>query len=83
MRIFFTGISGSWRISSAAWFRPVTIRVRSAGTSGRIRSTVSRMIVRSPRMSSRCFGILSRLRGQNRDPFPPAMMTANMDFPPS
>ncbi len=30
MRMFSAGISGSWRISSAAWLRPVTIRVRSA-----------------------------------------------------
>jgi len=35
-----------------------------------ILSTVSRRIVRSPRMSSRCLGILSRLLGQNRVPFP-------------
>jgi hypothetical protein len=46
MRMFSAGISGSWRISSAAWLLPVTMRVRSGGTRGRIRSTVWRMIDR-------------------------------------
>jgi hypothetical protein len=45
---------------------------------GKLTNQLCGMIVRSLRMSMRCFGILSLLLGQNRDPFPPAIMTANI-----
>jgi len=34
-------------------------------------------------MSRNCFGLVLRLRGQNRVPLPPAMMTARMFMPSS
>ena len=49
-----------------------------AGTSGRLRAAVSAINARVPTIFRNCFGWASRLSGQNRSPFPPAMMQTYM-----
>src|SRR6185312_2557365 len=51
-------------------------QVRSGGAWAEMRSTVSCKSVRSPENDRNCLGRLSRLRGQNRVPPPPAMIIA-------
>ena len=48
----------------------------SSGSVPSTRRTVSSSIVRSESSGTRCFGVATRLSGQNRSPLPPAMMQA-------
>jgi hypothetical protein len=73
---FSAGSPGTCARTALAWSAPVTIRVRSGGTSGAIRATVCWSIVASPKRRSNCLGRSRRLLGQNRVPLPPAITTA-------
>jgi hypothetical protein len=50
------------------------IEIRSGGKSGRKRSMVCWIKLRSPKKFSTCLAFALRLRGQNRVPRPPARM---------
>src|SRR5690606_32140450 len=66
------------RIGSAS-AAPVSTRIREAGTSGRMRSTVWRMRGVSPAGGNSCLGRAGVDTGQNREPTPPARITAQRE----
>ena len=73
---FSSGRNGMSARTPSTYSRFVTTRMFSTGRSCRSRSTVISIIVASPRSCRNCFGRLTRLCGQNRSPFPPAITTA-------
>src|SRR5690606_6390906 len=52
------------------------MRIRSRGTSGALRSIVSAIIGRGPASGRSCLGREGVETGQNREPIPPARITA-------
>src|SRR3954447_14708847 len=67
--------SGSASRIGPARCGPVRMRSRSGGTSGTMRSTVSRISGRSEASGRSCLGRAGVLTGQKRDPTPPARIT--------
>src|SRR5882724_5142302 len=72
---FSFGSFGSCFRTSGAWISLVITKTFLRGTTGRIRSTVCCRNERFPSRVISCLGDFSRLTGQKRSPFPPAMMT--------
>src|SRR5690606_1160887 len=81
---FASGSIMSWARSSpgtdsrmaGASFAFVRIRIRSRGTSGAIRATVSAIRGSGPARGRSCLGREGVETGQNREPIPPARITA-------
>jgi hypothetical protein len=74
--MFSVGSEGSCLWVNSSWSLFVTTNVFAAGITPWILASVFWIIVPEPVISRNCFGDRSRLFGQNRDPTPPAMMTA-------
>ena len=70
----------NWRrVSSACWWWVPTY-IFSIGTRGNRRCIVFWIMVPEPTNFCSCFGLCSRLTGQNRVPLPPAKITPYIIF---